>query len=293
MTKALFLNFRVGQVGGGILQVPATQESSEIFALTPLDRGTFCRSLAGQDILFAVHGYNNSQAEAVCTLSRLAEALKLPTSAKFIGILWPGDSKAGFISYPVEKPTANYVGRYLAAFCNRYLTGTASLSFVSHSLGARVALETIRGLDRDTRSLCLMAAAIERHCLEKEYAYAFEKTEKVYVLASAQDPVLRYAFPFGNFFGHLLDPTSNPLANALGFSGPKMASGKLTKPWQIKADDNYDHGSYMPSSEAKEFPPVKPDPIDDTYRDAIKYIEATNFVRRAFNLGRQTWPVPG
>lgn len=197
----LFLSFRYQTVGGPIRPVPIAWESAASFALKPREMARLISEARGRDLLFAVHGYNNSQAEAVCALSRLNELLALPPSALFVGVLWPGDSSFGAISYPVEKPTASAVGRRFAAVCNKHLKDSASLSFASHSLGGRVVLETIRGLDRPARAACLMAAAIERTCLEQEYADAFANCDAVSLLASRNDNVLRMAFPLGNFFG--------------------------------------------------------------------------------------------
>lgn len=276
----LFLNFRVSPVGGAVAVTPGIQKGDATSALTPVDPALFKRAVAGRDILFATHGYNNSQSEGLWALSRLETLLRLPRSAVFIGILWPGDSHAGFVSYPVEKPTASYVGRRLADFCNREMTTTASVSFASHSLGARFVLETIRKLNRRTRSACLMAAAIERTCLEKEYADAFGKTDQTYVLASEKDLVLRLAFPSGNFFGYLLDPTSNPLSKALGYSGLAKAIGKTVQPWQIDPDLNYEHRDYLPpSGPGEEFP-----------NRCGRWMKPAVFVERAFNLERQIWP---
>lgn len=276
----LFLNFRVSPIGGAIAATPAMHKSDGNFVLSPVRRETFSQLTANRDILFVIHGYNNKQSDGVHAISRLETLLNLPASAVFVGILWPGDSHAGFISYPVEKPTANLTGQKLAAFCNRELTQVASFSFASHSLGARVVLETIRRLDRETRSACLMAAAIERTCLEKEYTDAFGKTGHIYVLASEKDLVLRLAFPFGNFFGHVLDPTSNPLSGALGFRGPPRAIGNTVQPWQIDGKLDYEHGEYLPPSGAK---PAFPDPNGT-------WMEPANFIRRAFNRERQIWP---
>ncbi len=277
----LFLNFRVSPIGGAIAATPAIQKSDAGFALSPVRPEIFSQLIADRDILFVIHGYNNKQSDGVHALSRLETLLDLPSSAVFVGILWPGDSHAGFISYPVEKPTANLAGQKLAVFCNRELRQAASFSFASHSLGARVVLETIRRLDRETRSACLMAAAIERTCLEKEYADAFAKTGHVYVLASEKDLVLRLAFPFGNFFGHVLDPTGNPLSGALGFRGPPRAIGNTVQPWQIDRTLGYEHGEYLPPSGSK---PPFPNPEG-------LWEEPAKFIRRAFNRERQTWPV--
>jgi Uncharacterized protein conserved in bacteria len=276
----LFLNFRTSPAGGAIATEPALQTASDSSPLAPIDNVLFQRAIAGRDLLFAIHGYNNNQKEAVCKLSRLETLLKLPDHANFIGVLWPGDSRAGFISYPVEKPTASRTGRLLADFCNRRLQQAASFSFVSHSLGARVALETIRGLKREARSACLMAAAIERTCLEKEYADAFAKTHSIYVLASTKDDILRFAFPMGNFFGYLLDPTSNPLSKALGYSGPPRALGNTVQPWQIDPELGYEHGEYLPPALPR---PAFPNPKGT-------WMKTARFAKRAFNLQRQNWP---
>ncbi len=276
----LFLNFRTSPVGGAIATEPGLQIGSDTSPLSPVPEVRFRHAIAGRDVLFAVHGYNNDQKEAVCKLSRLESLLQLPDSAAFIGILWPGDSRAGFISYPVEKPTAARTGRLLAQFSNRRMQDAATFSFVSHSLGARVALEAIRQLDKDARSACLMAAAIERSCLEKEYADAFAKTHSIYVLSSTKDDVLRLAFPMGNFFGHLLNPTANPLSAALGYSGPTRAIGNTVQPWQIDPELDYDHGEYLP-------PSVPGDPFPNP--DGA-WVKPARFVRRAFNLQRQNWP---
>jgi hypothetical protein len=275
-----FLSFRYETVGGAVRSNPVAWQSDASFAVKTAGISELAKLASGQDVLLGVHGYNNSQSEAVCSLSRLDELLALPSSAIFIGVLWPGDSSFGAISYPVEKPTATAVGRYLAAFCNKALKDSASLSFASHSLGGRVVLEAIRGLNRPARAACLMAAAIERTCLEQEYADAFANCEAVSVLASRRDNVLRMAFPFGNLFGHVLDPSANPLSDALGYAGLARPVGKTREPWQIRDADNYAHGDYLPPSLAAA---AFPDPNG-------KWNRTAQFVRRSFDMQPQTWP---
>ena len=289
-----FLSFRNSRAGILIRKIPFIYQSSEDLQLTVLDLAALRAAIDGRHILFGIHGYNNSEAEGKCSLHRLSQELDLPSDAVFIGVLWPGDSLVGFLSYPFEKPTASYSGRYLAEFCNRELGDAASISFASHSLGARVALEAIRHLDRKTRSACLLAAAIERSCLEVEYADAFARTERLYVLASQKDWVLKQAFPVGNFLGHVLVPTANPLSKALGFAGPTRAIGRTSRPWQIGDADDYGHSNYLPSSDSDQsFPPDRKKLSAEEYKEATKYIEVTHFLRRAFNFERQIWPAPG
>ena len=277
---ALFLSFRYQPVGGSTRPEPAAWQSNASFALRSVDISRFVALAAGRDVLFGVHGYNNSQPEAVCALARLEQLLALPQSAIFIGVLWPGDSSFGAISYPVEKPTATAVGRHLAAFCNKRLKGSESFSFASHSLGGRVVLEAIRRLDRPARAACLMAAAIERTCLEEEYADAFANCDAVSVLASHRDNVLRMAFPLGNLFGHVLDLSANPWSDALGYAGPPKAIGKTTRPWQIGDDEEYTHGDYLPPSTVLAgFPNLDG-----------KWNKTAQFIRRSFYAQPQPWP---
>ena len=75
-------------------------------------------------------------------------------------------------------------GDRLAAWLNQNLTGAASVSFVSHSLGARVILQAIKGLASSfrVRRLLLMAGAIDSNCLGEEYAKAAARVEKISVL---------------------------------------------------------------------------------------------------------------
>jgi pimeloyl-ACP methyl ester carboxylesterase len=278
---SLFLNFRMQPVGGGLLTEPMILRTGADNRVAVLDLPALQAFVGGRSVLFAVHGFNNDQSEALCKLTRLEQALELPKTVAFLGVLWPGDSVAGFFSYPVEKPTASATGNRLAKFCNKRLAAV-DMSFLSHSLGARVALETVRGLKKPVRTVVLMAGAIERTCLEKEYADAFAKADAVHVLASRKDSVLRWAFPAGNFFGQLIDGTAWPLSSALGYAGPPKQIGKTRPPWIISDREDYDHSDYLPSGDASEpFPGADPAP---TWKKTAAY------VGRALRGDPQIWP---
>jgi pimeloyl-ACP methyl ester carboxylesterase len=279
---SLFLNFRMQPVGGGLFNEPKLLRTDGDSRAVVLDLSTLQGLIGGRSILFAIHGYNNGQSEALCKLTRLEQALDLPKSIAFLGVLWPGDSVAGFISYPVEKPTAAATGKRLAKFCNKRLTGVPEMSFLSHSLGARVALETVRGLRTDIRAVILMAGAIERTCLEKEYADSFAKADSVHVLASHKDNVLRWAFPAGNFFGQLIDRTAWPLSAALGYAGPPKALGKTRPPWIIGDKEDYDHGDYLPSGDKDQAFPGD--------EDQATWKNPADYVRRVLAGRSQIWP---
>ena len=103
----------------------------------------------GKDVLLATHGFNVNQQRGVNSLGRLGDRLAQSPSAQnefFIGVLWPGDWWIPVVNYPAEASDAVESGRRLATVCNKHLTLARSLSFISHSLGARVILEAVKGL---------------------------------------------------------------------------------------------------------------------------------------------------
>ncbi|MES0042234.1 alpha/beta hydrolase [Mesorhizobium sp. M0091] len=235
---------------------------------------------ANRDVLFAIHGFNVSLKQGACALGRLESAIMLPSSCQFVAVLWPGDSWLPVVNYPFEGSTAIDCGRRLASFCNRRLGDAASISFATHSLGARVALEAIGRFDRKVRSACLTAGAINDNCLTAEYAGAFANCTTVSVLASQRDLVLKLAYPIGDPIADLLHFDHKPFQAALGYDGPPAPIGSTVPPWEIENAASYGHGDYLPPSD-----PTKafPDPQG-------KWNNVARFMARAFAGKQQTWP---
>ncbi len=73
------------------------------------------------------------------------------------------------LSYPAEPKNAMDAGSMLAPFLDANLQNAASISFVSHSLGARVVLQTISQMKLPVRRLIVMAGAIDDDCLTSEF----------------------------------------------------------------------------------------------------------------------------
>jgi hypothetical protein len=86
--------------------------------------------------------------------------------------------------------------------------------------GARSVLETIRGLNTKPRRAILMAGAIDDTCLAMEYAEAAATVDKICVVASVSDDVLKWAFPPGNIDGEIVMHGHPYDRTALGRSGP-------------------------------------------------------------------------
>ncbi len=205
----------------------------------------------GRNIVLATHGFNVDSADGQAELTQWGALCGLTSPWDFIGVLWPGDSRyLPFVDYPVEGSTALNSGRLLAAFLNAHAAGAASVSLVSHSLGARTMLEAVAGLKRRVATLILMAGAIEDDCLTNEYAQAMTNVDNVQVVASRSDWVLAAAFPIGNPVGELVMHGHPYFREALGRAGPHTVAGLQARYqlWQIPDAWNYGHLDYLPGS---------------------------------------------
>lgn len=253
---AVFLNLRAGSVGGG----PAAEV--RVLATGPDEPETVAALvewIRGKDVLLATHGFNVDQADGIASLSHWEERLSLPANSVFIGVLWAGDAWLPVVNYPFEHDDAEQSGKLLAAFLNRHFDEAMSLAFASHSLGARVVLETIAHLDQRVRRLAIMAGAIDDTCLQDEYGAAAGKVDAISLLASRGDWVLEFAFPLGNFLGGIVSRGHPYVHAALGREGPARANlPNLRGGWQIPDNWDYGHGNYLPEQAGTGLPP----PVD-------------------------------
>jgi hypothetical protein len=280
-----FLNFRTRNVGGAVIDPQLLEGDGTI---TPLRWSVVSATqtparFVGRNVLFAAHGFNVSQQQGACSLGLLDKYLKLTSPDVFVGVLWPGDSVLPIVDYPSEGGVAQDCGGRLAAFCNDACAKAQSLSFVSHSLGARLVLEAVARLNRKAQSVCLTAAAINRDCLVTEYSDAAVNSERISILASRQDMVLKVAFSIGDPLADLLHDDHTPFEIALGLQGPPTpAAPPVRSPWQIGDRDNYGHSSYLPPSTVVALPPPP----------KTQWPRAADFMMRAFLGQPQTWPLP-
>jgi Alpha/beta hydrolase of unknown function (DUF900) len=236
-----FLDLRATAVGGIV-----AAEVTPCLDDNTIDIDTMTSMAAGRDILFATHGFNVDRAAGIASLGGWEAWLQLPSNTMFVGILWPGDSRwLPVIDYPVEGDEAIQSAQRLAPFLDQHFSGAGSLSFVSHSLGARLVLETIRLQQRRIRRLILMAGAIEDDCLIAEYSKAAGKVDSISVLASRSDDVLHWAYPIGNLGREIIDTLHPDWRAALGRSGPNGPVPGLHGGWQVPDTWAYGHGDYL------------------------------------------------
>jgi hypothetical protein len=275
-----FLSLRAQDVGGPIVDpfvVDCDPGPSLIYRPAPAAQAA--RDAAGKDLILAIHGFNVSRPNGVRTLGALEPALRLEPHQAYFGVLWPGDFWLPAVNYPWGASEAVHCGRRLAAFLNGPFAQAASLSFISHSLGGRVLLETVKNLDRPAREVCIAAGAVDDDCLQVQYAAVKAKAGRISVLSSTKDKVLRLAYPAGDFLSDLFYDNDSPWAAALGLKGPRPAAQPPVAHQPIPPAAGYDHGDYLPPSDPPAVPPANP-----------KWRTAADFMRRAVDGEPQRWP---
>jgi pimeloyl-ACP methyl ester carboxylesterase len=198
-------------------------------------------------LLLAAHGFNVNRADGIACLSNWESLLQLPQPSAFLGVLWPGDSVwAHGLDYPEEPKIADEAGSLLAGFIDANFQQAASISFASHSLGARVVLATISHLRLPVRRVTLMAPAIDDNCLTTEFQAVAAKAGVLSVLASKKDEVLSVCFPLGNLFAGIIAAGHPWRRAALGHCGPASPlPANLQPPFEIPDGWKFQHGNYL------------------------------------------------
>jgi hypothetical protein len=267
-----FLDVRLSPVGGELSTCVAIHQGTTIHDYAGLDRSQLLNDIQGRHVLLGTHGFNVNRADGIAGLSRWESLLRLSASSPvnslatgtvFVGILWPGDSVyAHGLDYPEEPRVANDAGeRLIAPFLDANFTGAASLSFVSHSLGARLVLKTVAHMELPVRRVILMAGAVGDNCLNTEFRAAAAKIDQISVLASRKDEALSLAYPLGNLAAGIIAEGHPWWRSALGHSGPsKPRPRNFLPPFAIPDNWEFRHGSYL----QQEPPPVPvlPLPVD-------------------------------
>jgi hypothetical protein len=242
-----FLDVRLSAVGGNLAASVAVNQGTDIGNYQSLSTAQLIGDIQGRHVLIATHGFNVNRADGIAHLCNWEGLLQLAPASVFVGLLWPGDSIwAHGLDYPEEPRIANEAGQLIAPFLDDNFGGAASISFVSHSLGARVVLETISQVNRPVRRLTLMAGAIDDDCLNTEFQAAAAGIGEISVLASAKDEVLSELFPLGNLFAGIIAAGHPWWHAALGHRGPSNPwPSNFNAPFEIPDNWNFGHGNYL------------------------------------------------
>ncbi len=242
-------------------QLSVRQDKPEYGQLAPSVQVLDGASPRGRrNLVLLVHGYAESQATAsanfqtgINTLQSVAGQANSSLLSPIFKFYWPGDLDIPVLSqlsYPWQIRPAVESGLKLGDF----LAGLAGpdgtpveIHFVSHSLGARVALETIKHLLAGTkapvlfRSMSLMAAAVTVHMVgnPSQLRPAATLSDKRQVLFSSSDLVLMIAFRLGETVA------------LEGFFPEAVGSyGHPNGMWLQQNMKGFNHWSYWPSPQA-------------------------------------------
>jgi hypothetical protein len=212
------LDFRSADVGGAVVPGRLTLKTSTLDDLQQCS-----------EVVFLVHGFNVDRPDGAAELGRMAPLLVSLGEGAAVAVLWPGDSSIGPASYPFETNKADDSAVELAKYIGDNLPQHPRISFIAHSLGSRVVMQTLRQLwimSIPVSQVCLMAAAIDNDslCEVAEYRAATQYAARVAVLYSPSDQVLKYAYPAGNLLSAFIHWSSTGDA-ALGFTGPRAGTG--------------------------------------------------------------------
>jgi len=218
-------------------------DRSKYIGLSPNDLQSHIHA---KDVLIGTHGFNVNRADGIKTVTTWEGLLSSADVPAFVGLLWPGDSESFHaLSYPEEPKNAMAAGNMVAEFVDNNFANATSISFVSHSLGARVVLQAITRMSLPVRRLILMAGAVSDNCLSAEFAAVPAKVETISLLASKEDEVLRWAFPLGDFASEIVDHTHPWWESALGRFGASQRPEHYRGPCQLPDIWNYGHGNYL------------------------------------------------
>jgi len=243
----MFLDCRYQDVGGGLGASMSLFAGTTLANYASISTQQLQDGIRGRNVLVGTHGFNVNRGDGIDCLDKWGSLLQLTSQDVFVGLLWPGDSAwAHGLDYFAEPRIADETGHLLAPFLDSLFAQAASVSFASHSLGARVVLSTVQAMKASTRRVLLMAGAVDDDCLVREFKSAAGKVGEISVLASQKDTVLGLLYPLGDPLSGILDVGHPWFHGALGRGGPAdPRPSNLRAPFEIPDGWEFDHGDYL------------------------------------------------
>jgi hypothetical protein len=221
-------------------------------------------------VCFVVHGFNVDRkrgarsgaaiSQELGPLGSLNPSLKLTDADLIIPVLWPGDGFIGW-SYFTAFSQAHKTGEAFAKFLLNPGFDADEVSFISHSLGARVVLRSIdqtlarakgRPKFRFNKTI-LAAAAVDTDALDSDefpHISSQDGPSEIVVLSSMKDSVLRTFFTIGDEIEGAMWDNYDGTGRALGRYGPELSPGSRvrdkTRWYDFQGKANQGHDGYMP-----------------------------------------------
>lgn len=181
---------------------------------------------AYEPLCFLTYGFNVKRDEGMASLDAFARLLAAQgfVPGAFVWVSWPGDGFGGPLCYPAQEPAADDTAHLLAGLIRDRVRPRQPVSFVAHSLGSRLVLQTLdelRGSHVKVGEVVTMAAAVDGDAPSRtdRYRAAVTGAKRFSVLHSQKDWVLHFAFPAGDLVASMF--YGGDTCTALGFRGPK------------------------------------------------------------------------
>jgi len=238
-------------------------------------------ALAGKHVCFLIHGFNVDRDQGYTSYGPFSQELGpgralpgaplpnppgpvdlfCPGVDVVIPVLWAGDSYLP-INYPFLLPDIRLTGKYFAQLLASSDAQMSRVSFVTHSMGARVMFEAVQQAVVAAQAggwrlpvfdtAVLTAPAVSDQVFDDpDYAAAVDAMQNFVVVSSRADTVLSGWFPLGNAVEQALWRNDPGADDALGRYGPRLqpdskALGK-TRWFEIPIAVGQNHGDYCPA----------------------------------------------
>ena len=194
--------------------IPLVQQTYELTAdLDFLNSGDLAsRCPTGKNIIIYVHGHRTRYYRAIAVLDHIRSICRDDKSLKLrdyivMGFVWPCHSKK--ISYSLARAKVPQVAVILRnSILALQKAGNVVDAVISHSMGTRVALAALDSSIPDRSSpaiskLFLLAAAVSRDALYREYLITNITARYIYNIFSNDDDVLASGFGWGELVSSL------------------------------------------------------------------------------------------
>jgi esterase/lipase superfamily enzyme len=213
-------NFTDSRAFGDANQIRKYPNLSNLDVFETMDITQLQEEARAKHVLVLVHGFRNPLSNVAASYKRLEQGLSdaglLGTSTGYslvLGFTWPGfETVLGFFpAIPFANRSAGYLRSLLEPLCSTAHT----VDVQTHSLGARVALQTLSsGPECFIDNLMLTAPAVDDESIEpkKEFHAAVDQCRRCLVYHSDRDNVLKVSYRIGD---------APEFDKALGEDGPQ------------------------------------------------------------------------
>lgn len=240
-------------------------QPDQVIRERPLTQGSL-EDLRRPRIFILIHGFANSEHAASKNYDTFRRELRRTLqreSEEHIGAFWefhwPGDHPKKLRSletYPVRVPEASNAGRMLTEWLSEVTSPQQDVYIIGHSLGCRVALETVRSMRKfrrgpaaykgaRVRDVFLLAAAVPAGlCFPRRVFGSKFPQSREHVFFSGRDRVLSWLFERGQ-------GKYGETGVAVGLNGDPVL-GLPQERWDSRVPTFLGHSGYWKSTKVAE-----------------------------------------